>query len=596
MTSPYMENGKCTKGFPKDFVRDTITGIDGYPIYRRRNSENGGQSFSLKLRNIEYEVEVDNRWVVPYSPLLTKIYKAHINVEFCSSVKSIKYICKYVHKGSDMAVFAVQNINENDEITRYQMGRYISSNEAIWRIFGFQIHERDPAVIHLSIHLENGQGVYFNEQNAIERALTAPKTTLTEFFELNKEQNIFGQNARTLLYSEVPTYFKWNKTLKKWQPRKRGVAVNGYPGLFSANTLGRLYTYLRTVNGQLHNIYHAPCGELQLLESDNHWDITLRDAVLSSFPNQIRQLFTILLTTYFPNNPKELWEKYKCSMSEDILHRHRTTNHDSNIQFNREIYNEALIMIEDLCLLISNQPLKLLGLYSPNRLATDLFNNDMQRELQYQQKLIYDRVSNAIAAKEGGFFFLYAPGGTGKTFLISVILAKVRMQGNIALALASSGIAATFLDGGRTAHWALKLPLNIHSCENAVCNIKKHSNMAKVLQKCHIIVWDECTMAHKYSFGKFRGENILLPRIPIIPTVVPIQFKRLQFPIRLAFAMTINKSQGQTLKVCGLNLENPCFSHGQLYVACSRVGKPSDLYIYGQNGLTKNIVHDLALR
>jgi ATP-dependent DNA helicase PIF1 len=42
--------------------------------------------------------------------------------------------------------------------------------------------------------------------------------------------------------------------------------------------------------------------------------------------------------------------------------------------------------------------------------------------------------------------------------------------------------------------------------------------------------------------GKFRVENILLPRISIIPTDVPIQFKRLQFPIRLAFAMTINKS------------------------------------------------------
>jgi ATP-dependent DNA helicase PIF1 len=42
--------------------------------------------------------------------------------------------------------------------------------------------------------------------------------------------------------------------------------------------------------------------------------------------------------------------------------------------------------------------------------------------------------------------------------------------------------------------------------------------------------------------GKFRGENILLPRIPIIPTDVPLQFKQLQFPIKLAFAMTINKS------------------------------------------------------
>jgi ATP-dependent DNA helicase PIF1 len=70
--------------------------------------------------------------------------------------------------------------------------------------------------------------------------------------------------------------------------------------------------------------------------------------------------------------------------------------------------------------------------------------------------------------------------------------------------------------------------------------------------------------------SKFQGENILLPRIPIIPTDVPIQFKRLQFPIRLAFAMTINKSQGQTMSVCRLDLSTSCFSHGKLYVACSR--------------------------
>jgi ATP-dependent DNA helicase PIF1 len=96
--------------------------------------------------------------------------------------------------------------------------------------------------------------------------------------------------------------------------------------------------------------------------------------------------------------------------------------------------------------------------------------------------------------------------------------------------------------------------------------------------------------------GKFRGENILLPRIPIIPTDVPIQFKRLQFPIRLAFAMTINKSQGQTMSVCGLDLSTPCFSHGQLYVACSRVGKPSSLFVLVKDGITKNIVHSIALR
>jgi len=83
-----------------------------------------------------------------------------------------------------MAVFAVQNVNENDEITRYKMGRYISSNEAVRRILSFPIHERDPTVIHLAVHLENGQRVYFTEETDLQRALIAPKTTLTEFFEL----------------------------------------------------------------------------------------------------------------------------------------------------------------------------------------------------------------------------------------------------------------------------------------------------------------------------------------------------------------------------------------------------------------------------
>ncbi|GFU70857.1 ATP-dependent DNA helicase [Trichonephila clavipes] len=96
--------------------------------------------------------------------------------------------------------------------------------------------------------------------------------------------------------------------------------------------------------------------------------------------------------------------------------------------------------------------------------------------------------------------------------------------------------------------------------------------------------------------GKFKGEDVLLPRIPMIPTDMPFEFKRLQFPVRLAFTMTINKAQGQSLQVCGLNLENPCFSHGQLYVACSRVEKPSDLFVYAPDGKTRNIVYATALQ
>ncbi|XP_076638318.1 ATP-dependent DNA helicase Pif1-like [Colletes latitarsis] len=96
--------------------------------------------------------------------------------------------------------------------------------------------------------------------------------------------------------------------------------------------------------------------------------------------------------------------------------------------------------------------------------------------------------------------------------------------------------------------------------------------------------------------GKYKGEDVSIPRIPIIPIDMPFDFKRLQFPVRLAFAMTINKSQGQALSVCGINLENPCFSHGQLYVACPRVGKPSALFVYAAENKTKNVVYHKALQ
>jgi hypothetical protein len=65
----------------------------------------------------------------------------------------------------------------------------------------------------------------------------------------------------------------------------------------------------------------------------------------------------------------------------------------------------------------------------------------------------------------------------------------------------------------------------------------------------------------------------------------------LQFPATLAFAITINKSQGQ----CGVDLRSQCFSHGQLYVACSSVGSPKNLFILAPGGETKNVVYNQIL-
>ncbi|GBP71923.1 hypothetical protein EVAR_38256_1 [Eumeta japonica] len=146
--SPCVSDGKWTKRYPRNLVSDTITGNDGYPLYRRRLVEDGGKTIALKVRNVD--IEVYNLWVVLYSPLLSNTFKAHINVEYCNSVKSIKYICKYVSKGSDMAVFGVGKVAARlVEINQYQLGRYISSNEAVWHILSFPIHKRYPIAVHL---------------------------------------------------------------------------------------------------------------------------------------------------------------------------------------------------------------------------------------------------------------------------------------------------------------------------------------------------------------------------------------------------------------------------------------------------------------
>ena len=95
---------------------------------------------------------------------------------------------------------------------------------------------------------------------------------------------------------------------------------------------------------------------------------------------------------------------------------------------------------------------------------------------------------------------MFCSGGTGKTFLINLLLAKVRLEGKIALATASSGIAATLLSGGRTVHSSFRVPLNLVVNEMPICSISKSGNEAELMRNTHLIVIDECSMLHKRAY------------------------------------------------------------------------------------------------
>ena len=101
--------------------------------------------------------------------------------------------------------------------------------------------------------------------------------------------------------------------------------------------------------------------------------------------------------------------------------------------------------------------------------------------LNPDQQAAFEKITLAITNNTGQLFFLHGPGGTGKTFLYNTLCYHLHSQQKIVLCIASSGIAALLLKGGRTAHSAFKIPIPCH--ESSICGFSKNSQLGELI--CH---------------------------------------------------------------------------------------------------------------
>jgi hypothetical protein len=143
-----------------------------------------------------------------------------------------------------------------------------------------------------------------------------------------------------------------------------------------------------------------------------------------------------------------------------------------------------------------------------NRLINEELNYDKDQlkdehlailnSLNTDQKKAFDAIMESINGGQGKQIFVEGYGGTGKTYLWKALTTKLRSEGKIVLAVASCGIAALLLQGGRTAHSRFRIPIKI--TEESTCEIKQGTHLAELLKRTSLILWDEAPMANKHCF------------------------------------------------------------------------------------------------
>jgi hypothetical protein len=498
-----MENGVCTKHFPKEFQVETQLNDDGYPSYKR----NSGRTFEKEafIRNSNGKLKkqtflVDDRYIVPYNAYLLTKYDAHLNIEVCSTVKAVKYLYKYIFKGSDHSMVSINR----DEKQQYLDCLYVASSECLYNIYTYHVHGMHPSVFMLTLHLENEQTIFYDETKKYteENVNRFKKTTLTEYFKINQE---FPE--LNLLYQEVPEKFTWNKDKKTWTRRKTetfaiGRIINVSPRDEEKFYLRLLLTKVRspksfqdllTYKGVVYKTFKEVCKERNLLENDQEYFECMEESSLFSSSRGLRDLFTIILMNCNPSNPTELFDKFWKVMGDEFRNYNEETQKIRVLLELEKILNQNETSLKSFHLPVPEK-------IDINPLLDEALNKKISSsqvdKLNDDQRRIYHEVMDAVVGNKNLLMMLDGPGGTGKTFLYDTLINELRRLNKIVLPVASTGIAASHI-GGKTAHSQFKIPLKTDV--TSLCSIKRGTHLAQLLQQTDLIIWDEIGNISRYA-------------------------------------------------------------------------------------------------
>jgi len=551
---PCMKNNKCSKHFPKTYQDDTAVTSTGFATYKRDQAT---------LFVIKGGCHMDNRWVVPYNMLLLKKYQAHINVEWCNKTTFIKYLFKYVTKGADCSKAYLQRVKRGqqtpfdddtqtiNEVKEYLHCRYICEQDACWRMFGYDIHRHFPAVERMPVHMPNENFITFSARAKMDKLLSAEflrRTMLTQWFVCNE---LFPE-ARTLTYPEFPSKWVWDQRDRRWSKRKQRHDKIGrlhyvHPLAGERYYLRMLllivkgatsYEHLRFHNRVYHHTFKEACKSRGLLSDDHEWYDAFDEAAAWATSPQLRSLFVTMILFCEVGDENTLFEKVWRHLADDIIYQYRDMIGDPNYQLPDSMARDYLL--DELSALFSQSGKNITDFNLPPKTHAAypiLHNRFVEEELSHpldplidmnnptvslneDQKNAFHKIVQRVEQNEPGFFFVAGYGGTGKTYLWNRIVGYLRGNNKIVLTVASSGVAALLLPGGRTAHSRFKIPCEVE--DDMICDVSRGTMLSELIELTSLVIWDEALMANRKCFEAldrtFRDiEKVKNPEIANIP-------------------------------------------------------------------------------